>query len=136
MVKTIVTLLIVAVAALAMTFSVGCESEAGNSALLGTAIGAGVGALAGGDTEGALVGAAIGGGVGYAAGNEADKKQTRQEIANVRAEQNTLMVWITNSNGSKLPVKLTRSGPNFIGPRGETYPTMPTEEQLKMVYGF
>ena len=136
MLRTMVTLALLAVVTLTVTFIVGCETEAQNSALLGTAIGAGVGALAGGDTEGALTGAAIGGGVGYIAGNEADKKQTRQEIENVRAEQNTLTVWITNSNGSKLPVKLTRSGPNFIGPRGETYPTMPTQEQLKMVYGF
>ncbi len=114
----------------------GCESESQNSALLGSAIGAGVGALAGGDTEGALIGAAVGGGVGYVAGNESEKKKTRQDIAAVRAEQNTVTVWITNSNGSKIPVKLSRQGPSYIGPRGEYYPTLPSESDLKPLYGF
>ena len=114
----------------------GCESEAQNSALLGSAIGAGVGALAGGDTKGTLVGAAVGGGVGYVAGNESEKKKTQSEIAAVRSEQNNVVVWITNSNGSKVPVTLTKSGPGFVGPRQEYYPNMPTEEQLKQVYGF
>ena len=45
-------------------------------------------------------------------------------------------VWITNSNGSRTAVKLTRSGCGFIGPRGEWYPTMPTNHQLRVVYGF
>jgi len=120
-----------------MTLAVsGCETDAQNTALLGAAAGAGIGALAGGDTEATLTGAAIGGGAGYIIGNESDKQKTRQEMANIRAEQNTVTVWITNSNGSKIPVKLTRSGPNYVGPRGELYSTMPTEEQLKMVYGF
>ncbi len=114
----------------------GCETDAQNTALLGSAIGAGVGALAGGDTEGTLIGAAVGGGTGYIIGNESDKKKTRQEIESVRAEQNTVTMWITNSNGSKIPVNLTRSGPNYVGPRGEIYPSLPTEEQLRMVYGF
>lgn len=114
----------------------GCESEAQSSALIGSAIGAGVGALAGGDTKGALIGAAIGGGVGYMAGNESEKKKTRQEIASVRAEQNTVTVWVTNSNGSKISVRLNRQGPGYIGPRGEYYDTLPTEDILKPVYGF
>jgi hypothetical protein len=114
----------------------GCSSDAGNTALLGTAIGAGVGALAGGDTEGALVGAAVGGGSGYIIGNESDKNKTKQEIEDVRQEQNIITIWITNSNGSKVPVRLTRNGPNYIGPRGEIYNSLPSEEQLRMVYGF
>ena len=130
-----VTIIFLAIAALGLTCITGCETEAQNSALLGTAIGAGIGALAG-DTEGALIGGAVGGGVGYVAGNEGDKKKTQQEIANVRAEQNIVTVWITNSNGSKIPVKLTRNGPNYIGPRGEHYSQMPTENELKQIYGF
>ena len=115
----------------------GCETDAQNTALLGSAIGAGVGALAGGDTEGTLIGAAVGGGTGYIIGNESDKKKTRQEIESVRAEQNTVTMWITNSNGSKTPVELTRTtAGTYIGPRGETYNTLPTEDQLKGAYGF
>ena len=45
-------------------------------------------------------------------------------------------VWITNSNGSQIAVKLTRRGGGYIGPRGEIYSAMPTHEQLRMVYGF
>ena len=114
----------------------GCENDAQNTALLGTAAGAGIGALAGGDTEATLIGAAIGGGAGYVIGNESDKQKTRDEMAAIRAEQNVVTVWITNSNGSQLPVRLQKDGPGYIGPRGERYPNMPSEEQLKQVYGF
>ena len=51
-------------------------------------------------------------------------------------EQTTVTLWITNSNGSQTSVSLRRSGPGFIGPRGEYYPNMPTETQLRIVYGF
>lgn len=54
----------------------------------------------------------------------------------IAVEQTTVTVWITNSNGSQTSVSLRRSGPGFVGPRGEYYPNMPTEEQLRMVYGF
>ena len=88
------------------------------------------------DTEGALIGGAIGGGAGYMIGNESDKKKTQSEINAVRAEQNVETVWITNSNGSQQAVRLRRDGPGYIGPRGERYPSLPTEAQLKPVYGF
>jgi hypothetical protein len=51
-------------------------------------------------------------------------------------EQGTVTIWVTNSNGSTTPVTLTRQGTSYIGPRGEYYATMPTNEQLRMVYGF
>jgi len=54
----------------------------------------------------------------------------------VHVEPADVTVWITNSNGSKSSVILTRSGQGYIGPRGEYYPNMPTNEQLRMVYGF
>ena len=118
----------------------GCENDAQTGALLGGAIGTGVGALAGGDTESTLIGAGVGTGAGYLLGNESDKKKERdrtdRELANIRAEQNTVDVWITNSNGSKKLVRLKKSGPNYIGPRGEIYSSMPSEEDLRSVYGF
>jgi len=58
---------------------------------------------------------------------------TTREVA---VEPATVTVWITNSNGSQTSVSLRKSGPGFIGPRGEWYPNMPTNEQLRMVYGF
>jgi len=57
----------------------GCQ----NDAQTGTAIGAGIGAIAGqaigGDTEGTLIGTAVGAGAGYIIGNERDKAQARRE---------------------------------------------------------
>ena len=121
-------------------FISGCESDAGTGTLLGSAAGAGIGYAIGGDATGALIGAGVGGAGGYMLGNEGDKKkakeQTSQQMSSIQAEQNSVTVWITNSNGSKVPVKLRKDGPNFIGPRGEIYQSMPTEDQLKIVYGF
>jgi hypothetical protein len=58
------------------------------------------------------------------------------KVPPVAVEEGTVTVWITNSNGSRTSVQLTRSGPWYIGPRGEYYTTMPTNEQLRVVYGF
>jgi hypothetical protein len=51
-------------------------------------------------------------------------------------QDSTVTVWITNSNGSHTSVQLTRQGYGYIGPRGEYYDQMPTNEQLRVVYGF
>jgi hypothetical protein len=134
--KRIMVLALALMVGLTMTFVVGCESDAGNTALIGTAVGAGVGALAGGDVEGALIGGAVGGGAGYIIGNESDKKKTDKEIASVRAEQDVETVWITNTNGSQTSVRLRKDGPAYIGPRGERYPSLPTQDQLRPLYGF
>ncbi|MDD5459605.1 MAG: hypothetical protein PHF37_09470 [Phycisphaerae bacterium] len=48
-------------------------------------------------------------------------------------EDRTVTVWITNDNGTQTVVMLTKSGEGFIGPAGEYYATMPTEEQLKVI---
>jgi hypothetical protein len=48
----------------------------------------------------------------------------------------SITVWITNSNGSRTSVRLTKEGPCYVGPRGEYYTSMPTNEQLRVVYGF
>ena len=47
----------------------------------------------------------------------------------------TLVVNVRNDNGSYTPVTLRREGGTYIGPRGERYLSVPTEEQLKAVYG-
>jgi hypothetical protein len=60
---------------------------------------------------------------------------TAGQIENVRQEANTVIVNITNSNGSITPVTLKRSGNFWIGPRGEQYMSVPTAEQLKPIYG-
>ncbi len=131
-IKSIISVLFV----LTILLVFGCENDAQNTALIGSGIGAGIGALADGDTDAILTGAAVGGAVGYGVGNESDKKKMRQEMNQIRVEQNVETIWITNSNGSQIPVRLVKDGPGYIGPRGERYAARPTEEQLKQVYGF
>lgn len=117
-------------------FVIGCETQGQTGAAVGTVAGAGIGALAGRSAESTLIGAAVGGGAGYIVGNEADKKQQKQEIQNMRGEMNSAMVNIHNSNGSISTVRVSRSGTGYIGPRGEFYDHFPTEAELRPVYGF
>jgi hypothetical protein len=45
-------------------------------------------------------------------------------------------VWVQNSNGSQTPVELRRSGNGqYIGPRGEYYMGLPSNDQLRQLYG-
>ena len=114
----------------------GCETKAQT----GTAVGAGVGAVAGQaigrDTKSTLIGAGAGAVGGYMIGNEQDKAQMRAQQATVAEQANTYIVNITNSNGSITPVTLRRMGNVWVGPRGEQYTTPPTAEQLRPIYGF
>ena len=114
----------------------GCESDAQTGAIIGSAAGAGIGALAGGDTESALIGAAVGGAGGYMLGNEGDKKKAQTEIDNLRQEMNVVTVNITNSNGSISQVRLRKQGVGYVGKRGEYYDHLPTEAELQPIYGF
>ena len=118
-------------------FIIGCETQGQTGAAVGTGIGAGIGALASrGSAEGTLIGAAVGGGAGYIVGNEADKKQQQQQMQNTQQQMNSILVNIHNSNGSISTVRLTRSGTGYIGPRNEFYDHVPTEAELRPVYGF
>ena len=136
MVKGLVTILMVVAVGFGLAFVVGCESDAQTGALIGTGVGALAGQAIGGDTKGTLIGAAVGGGAGYMIGNERDKTKTKAEMEAIRAGQNIVTVWVTNSDGSKTPVRLRKSGPNYIGPKGNYYDHLPTGDELKPVYGF
>jgi hypothetical protein len=130
--------MVVLVLALGLAFLAGCENAAQTGALIGAGVGAGTGQLIGRDTESTLIGTAVGGGIGYIIGNEQDKKNAAFERQAIRqeAQAQTEVVWVTTSNGSKIPVKLRRQGPYWVGPEGEYYDTMPTNEQLNKLYGF
>jgi len=68
-------------------------------------------------------------------------KQTDQLSHRDRAEecdrpvQETVVVKMTNDNGSVAPVELNKQGNVYIGPKGEVYQQLPTEEQLRPLYG-
>ena len=45
--------------------------------------------------------------------------------------------WVVNSNGSQTAVEMRRDlDGSYLGPRGERYPIRPTNDQLRMIYGF
>jgi len=140
MAKGFMTILTVVVT-LGLALVSGCESDAQTGALIGAGAGAGIGQAIGHDTQSTLLGATMGGAVGYGVGNEQDKKKerarTQAEIDSLRQEMNTVTVNVVNSNGSVSPVTLRKQGAVYIGPRGETYTMLPTQEQLKQAgYGF
>jgi outer membrane lipoprotein SlyB len=144
MTKDLLTVLLATVVSVGLLFAIGCESDAQTGALVGAGAGALAGQAIGRNTTSTLIGTAVGGGAGYIIGNEQDKKkaaaqsaQTSAQMEQMQQQMNTVTVNITNSNGSITPVTLRRQGVVYIGPRGETYPTLPTEEQLKQAgYGF
>ncbi len=136
MAKSLVKILMVVAVSLGLALVYGCESDAQTGSAIGALAGAGIGQLAGGDTESTLIGAAVGGGAGYMLGNEQDKKRAVAERENLRQEMNTIMVNVTNSNGSVIQVPLRKQGVGYVGPRGEYYDKLPTEDQLRTIYGF
>jgi len=137
MVKGFVTILVtVSGVSVGLAFFAGCESDAQTGAAIGSLAGAGIGQLAGRSTESTLIGAAVGGGAGYMIGSEQDKKKAAADRENIRQEMNTVMVNVTNSNGSVIQVPLKKQGVGYVGPRGEYYQTLPTGEELKPIYGF
>lgn len=134
-----------AVAGMALTMT-GCTSTQTGTAA-GVGVGATVGAIignnigGGGDDgnrdKGALIGAGVGGLIGNTMGRQADQqKQLNARVSAAEQAQQQQTVWITNSNGSRTPVTLRMgSGGTWTGPRGEVYTSMPTEAQLRPLYG-
>ena len=111
----------------------------------GTAIGAGVGAALGsvlgnnmgGSRNDRELGMAAGALVGGLLGRQYGTQQEMQgQLSNLQQQQFITTVWVENSNGSKTPVQLRQTdGGQYVGPRGEYYSTMPTQDQLRKVYG-
>jgi len=104
----------------------------------GAATGAALGALATGDARGAALGGIAGGVIGNVHGQNVEARQrTDAQMRQLQAQANQTTVWITNSNGSKTPVTLNKiAGGQWQGPRGEVYNNLPTEDQLRSIYGF
>lgn len=87
--------------------------------------------------EGAALGAALFG-VGSLL-HEMDHAQKHSNEWNSSGENpectERVIVDIRNDNGSITPVTLKKKGDSYIGPKGERYDELPTEEQLKPIYG-
>ncbi len=121
----------------------GCEKKWQSGTLIGAGAGAAIGQVAGGNTEATLIGAGVGalaGGIIGGVMDSSDAKKAEEAkkapAASAASDQNTVTIWLTNPNGSQTPVRLTRNADgSYTGPKGERYQTMPTEEQLKPVYG-
>jgi len=136
MAKNLMTILIVAAVSFGSLFAAGCESDAQVGSAIGALAGAGIGQLAGGNTKSSLIGAAVGGAAGYMFGNEGDRNKAQAERAYMRQEMRTVAVNITNSNGSISQVRLRRQGVGYVGTRGEYYHHLPSEDELRPIYGF
>jgi hypothetical protein len=124
----------------------GCCSEnhnnSGNrlelSSIYGAALG---GALIGGiighqsdeTGEGVAIGAAVLG-VGELL-RQTDNLARKEHREHEDESAEPVVIEIHNSNGSVTPVKLKKENSHYIGPKGERYEELPTEEQLKPIYG-
>jgi hypothetical protein len=102
-------------------------------AITGAIIGGIIGYQSREEGEGAAIGAGL-----FVVGElleQADKhhKEKQREHKERRSEYET--VEIHNDNGSITPVKLRKKDGSYIGPKGERYEQLPTEEQLKPLYG-
>jgi hypothetical protein len=54
----------------------------------------------------------------------------------IRPAPEFVTIWVENSNGSRIPVRLrVAEGGLYVGPRGEYYTGLPTNEQLRQLYG-
>jgi hypothetical protein len=141
---------IVLIASLVLSACGGCGdngSSGGNhlklspiyeSALWGAAIGGIIGYQSDEAGEGAALGAAIFG-VG-ALLQQTDRmshkdREHKHKDKDKREEEQEVVVQVRNDNGSLTPVVLKKKGSTYIGPNGEHYKELPTEEQLKPVYG-
>jgi hypothetical protein len=136
MAKRMISIMVIVAISMGSMFIIGCQSDAQTGTAIGALAGAGIGQLAGGDTEATLIGAAVGGTAGYFLGNESDKEKARAEREGLRQDMNTVLVKVTNSNGSIIQVPLKKHGVGYVGTRGEYYASLPTEDQLRPIYGF
>lgn len=84
--------------------------------------------------EGVAIGAAILG-VGELLRQTDRLAQKERENKHNEKDVERIVINIHNSNGSITPVELWRDGSAYIGPKDERYEELPTEEQLKPIYG-
>lgn len=84
--------------------------------------------------EGIAIGAAVFG-VGELLRQTDKLSHKEREHKHEDEDVEQVVIEIHNSNGSITPVELKKEGSIYIGPKGERYEQLPTEEQLKPIYG-
>jgi len=106
-----------------------------SSAIFGAIIGGIVGYQSEEPGEGAGVGAVLFG-VGALLGeiDRANEDEDDDECPEEHEEEEVVFQ-IRNDNGSETAVVLKKKGSTYIGPEGEHYDRLPTEKQLKPIYG-
>jgi len=135
----VAVLLVAMISGCATRGQMGPREEQGTvgGAVLGGILGAIIGNNVG-DGNNQALGAAIGATLGGTAGSNYGRSQDQfdQRISGMEQRLNTEVVTIENENGSISRVVLQKL-PNghYRGPRGEEYASLPTQEQLKPVYG-
>ena len=130
MLRKLIATLMVLIIGLNLVLVSGCQTKAQTGALVGGAAGAAVG-----DTKGALISGALGAGGGYLVGRGMDKKDQSREAVSGQQAPDTVTIRVPNEDGTVTPVTLKRSGDVWVGPKGETYKTIPTSEKLRPTYG-
>ncbi len=139
----------IGMAALGLMLTAGCAGPAYqarqsemNSAIAGGVLGGVIGGIVGnnvGDGDNQVLGAAIGTATGAWAGQQygQGQDQVRHRLQSLEAQAQTETIMVANQNGSWTPVTLHRVGyGQYRGPRGEIYTARPTEDQLRIGYGF
>jgi hypothetical protein len=106
-------------------------------AITGAIVGGIIGYQSHEEGEGAALGAVILG-VGELLEQIDKNKRPEKEYTeeNIEGFKEVFIVQIHNSNGSVTPVEIEKRDDMYYGPKGEMYEQLPTEEQLKPVYGF
>ncbi|NCC53109.1 MAG: glycine zipper 2TM domain-containing protein [Spartobacteria bacterium] len=106
---------------------------AGAGGVLGGVLGHNLG-NSGSDRDLAIAaGTLLGGLLGYQYGQQSEMQS---QIYSMQAREFITTVWVENANGSRTPVQLRQTdGGQYVGPRGEYYPVMPSQQQLRAMYG-
>jgi hypothetical protein len=116
----------------------GCETGMKLTPIYAAAISGGIiGGIVGHQSDETKEGVAVGAvlfGVGQLLSQIDEMSHEEEHEDNDECAKSTV-VEIHNSNGSITPVKLKKDGSAYIGPKGEHYDQLPTEEQLKPIYG-
>jgi hypothetical protein len=116
-----------------------CENSLKITPIYAAAIGGGIiGAIVGHQSDETKEGVAVGAvlfSVGQLLSQLDDMAEQEKEHEDDDECNEPVVIEIHNSNGSITPVKLKKDGTVYIGPKGERYDQLPTEEQLKPIYG-